>query len=312
MVEILAAGTRACVHSLQSRPELNGEIVTLASWDGQAMRWVCRLADGGRVALREANLQPVRTRRGAAPLGTDPNPPPAWLTRVRNLPWAHFVGGLAVTLLVGYLARMGTDAGPRPSPTSARQPRAQPKYAYTGPDLAAYGVGVVSWVPLVLVIVVAGLVWAIFVDAGGGAQGTPLQQQVRRACAHVIARVVHATGDLSAFHMLLLSSGAMLSWALWTDQLRLNLDMTRLIFLPVIGYTLWRSRGQLHNMNPFQLLWILDMLMRMFQPGGGRSSGGAMVGDTAATVAQWAVGRGCQGGQCTSEAAQSRARLRAD
>lgn len=267
---VLCRGGTACVHSLQGRPELNGEIVTLGSFDGAADRWVCRTQDGGNVSLRAANLQPVRAGGGAAPSARVQMP--AWVRGVAALPWAHFVGGLCLTLAARFLLGGGSQRPSSKHHARSFQSAMGGGFGAMGAAGRAYAPAVVSYLPAAALVGVLFVVWALFVDAGGGAQGTRLQRQVRS----VLARTVSAVGALSegpsALQLVLLSVGLMLSWSLYSDQLRLDLDMSRLVFVPIIAYVLWRQRG---NMSPFQMLWMLDMLMRLFRPTGhGRGGGG--------------------------------------
>ena len=44
---------------LQSRPELNGEIVQLDAFDPEADRWECLFGNGDGLRLRPAKLGPV-------------------------------------------------------------------------------------------------------------------------------------------------------------------------------------------------------------------------------------------------------------
>lgn len=252
-------GSSACVHSLAGRPELNGEMVTLTSFDESTARWICRTTDGGRVALRATNLQAVRNhgaRAAGAPTRFD----------LSALPWKHFVIGLCVTLAVGHIALtlLNSHTLPNAAPTRSS---ARPARASSAP--AGYGVEIVSWLPLAGLGALSFFVWALFVDSGGGPLGTPLQRQVRGG----FARAVSAASELDSFLVLVLVLGVMLSWSIYTDQLRLDLDASRLIMLPVIAYVFWRSRDNLHNMNPFQLLMLIDMLQRLFRPGGGGGGG---------------------------------------
>jgi hypothetical protein len=263
----LAAGASVCVHSLQARPELNGEIVTLMSFDAATERWICRTSDGGRVALRSANLQPVRAPRAAAPQAAG---------RIASLPWAHFAGGLIVTLVVGHLFFHSgtTPARPRQPGAQRSAPEASSGFGFpASPDLGAnYGPAIVSWLPLLGLATVGLAVWALFVEPAAGPNR--LQRTLRQAFARGYANaelpsIPRALSQLSAFHLVLLAVGAMLTWALYTEQLRLDLEMSRLIFLPVVGYILWSNRANMANISPFQLLWMLDLLMRLFRPGGG-------------------------------------------
>lgn len=274
----LVPGARACVHSLHGRPELNGELVTLGLFDDAAGRWVCRTHDGGRVALRATNLQPIRADAGEGA----PRPPmqmPGWARAVVALPWAQFAGGLCVTLLAGFLYRSSAAAGASKSRKAGGWSlgRASTGALGTGAGLAEVGSAIASFLPMAALVCVMAAVYAVFVDAGSGPQGTRLQQQLRSMLARAVGAASSLSEGLSALQLVLLAVGMMLSWALYTDQLRLDLDVSRLIFLPVIAYTLWRQRNNLHNMSPFQMLWILDMLMRLFRsngPGHRRGFGG--------------------------------------
>lgn len=53
----LSAGSRIRVHSIQARPELNGQRGSLVSFDPQEERWRVLLDDGARILLRAANLE---------------------------------------------------------------------------------------------------------------------------------------------------------------------------------------------------------------------------------------------------------------
>ena len=55
----LANGCLAHVQDLESRPELNGDIVTLATFDPAADRWECNLGGGDGLRLRLAKLSPI-------------------------------------------------------------------------------------------------------------------------------------------------------------------------------------------------------------------------------------------------------------
>ncbi|KAG8467105.1 hypothetical protein KFE25_000421 [Diacronema lutheri] len=283
MAAILAAGASACVHSLQGRPELNGEIVTLVTFDEAAARWVCRTADGGRVALRNANLQPVRNAATDG-LARAPMRAPAWAQSIASLPWAHFAGGLCITLLAGYLfrgsaggvgaARATRGGASRGRPSHASSP---PGWSFSSPLSGAAGAfgsaAITPYLPFAALLGAMGVVWALFVDAGGGTAGTPLQRQVRTGLARAVGAASSLANGLSAFQLAILAVGLLLSWSLFTEQLRLELNVSQLVMLPIVGYTLWRSRGNLHDMNPFQLLWLLDIVMRMFRPTGHQRGG---------------------------------------
>ncbi|KAJ1636562.1 hypothetical protein T492DRAFT_958670 [Pavlovales sp. CCMP2436] len=290
----LVVGGRACVHSLAGRPELNGELVSLLSYDDAASRWTCRTSDGGRVALRVANLQPMRD--GGAP---PPSAARAWARRLASLPWAHFAGGLLVTLLVGQLFLRGggwPGGGGKGGGGRAAAGGARKAFGARGGLGAGFGGLLGSFASLcsglgarapglsdippgwIFLALVAVLVWMLFVDAGGGARGTPLQWQVRAGVARAAAAVQSLSHGLTAFQAAIVACGALGFWALWTEQLVLNTDASRLILLPIVLYTLYSYRNNLHNMNPFQLLWLLDMLLRMFQPGGARRRTGGFGG----------------------------------
>lgn len=53
----LSAGSRIRVHSIQARPELNGQRGSLVSFDPQEERWRVLLDDGARILLRAVNLE---------------------------------------------------------------------------------------------------------------------------------------------------------------------------------------------------------------------------------------------------------------
>jgi hypothetical protein len=246
-------GSSACVHSLHGRPELNGEIVTLTSFDESTSRWICRTADGGRVALRATNLHTVRNRGVHAPLETAPR------FQLSSLPWKHFIVGLCVTLAVGHIGLSLYNAH------NLRRAATRPSARANARSAAGFRVEVVSWLPLAGLVTLGFGVWALFVDSGADPLGTPLQRRVRAG----VARAAAAVSEIDSFKLLVLVLGLMLSWSLYTDQLQLNLDMSQMIMLPAIAYVLWRSRDNLHNMNPFQLLMLIDMMQRVFRPGGG-------------------------------------------
>ena len=52
-------GGFARVQHLQSRPELNGEVVQLNTFDAGADRWECSFGDGQGLRLRPATLAPL-------------------------------------------------------------------------------------------------------------------------------------------------------------------------------------------------------------------------------------------------------------
>ena len=60
----LVLGGFARVQHLQSRPELNGEIVQLDAFDPEADRWECLFGNGDGPRLRPAKLGPVWQEEG--------------------------------------------------------------------------------------------------------------------------------------------------------------------------------------------------------------------------------------------------------
>ena len=57
-------GETVCVHSLQAKPELNGGLATVLSWDAAKGRFKVLTHAGPTVSLRPANLAPSNDKLG--------------------------------------------------------------------------------------------------------------------------------------------------------------------------------------------------------------------------------------------------------
>lgn len=269
MASRLDEGSHACVHSVTSRPELNGEVVTVVAWDTHAQRWICAMQGGGQVALREANLQPIRgapsPRRAGAGVSLGVQ---GVMQSVARLPWVHFFGGLLVTVMIGYFFAGSSALGTLFSshPVHGRRRRSG-RSLYDPAHLVSF---LLSWAPFCGLLLVAAFVFAAVVEVGGDGSLAHFQRWLRRLLSRATVAATRAYDQLQSFHVLILVVAVLLTWSIWTDKLHINLEGTNVIILPVAAYILYTNRNRLDSMSPFQMLWLLDMASRLLGPGHGR------------------------------------------